>query len=749
MKRRILFILALALCVFLMFSACGRRGGGDDTGGGAGSDAPSDTDAEADTPSETDKDKEPEKDTGKAAFAADYFEPGQPIKLVGVPDGVKLSWKIYDFVTGSETERTTESPSLMLGEKYKECRVTVEGDGVGPLTVYCSELPIIKIECETGFFDVQRDYCEAELEIAAPKSFGKQYSGGAKLRVRGNSTAALWKKPFKVKLDKKADLLGIDGEGESKHWVLLANARDPALLRNKALMDFSEAIGTEAHISSEYVTLIYNGEYCGVYQLTEHVRIGKTSVDIFDWEEYAEDMAKALSEKYCADKGLPATEKDRVSDEVEDMMMEDFSWMGTGKFRYDGKTYSCGDLGLDAPPKQTGGFLAEMDFYHQDQSNCAGLMTAYAQPLYFSTPDPVGGRALQSFMKTELYSYARNYLQSFEYAVHSDDFFFRNSDDHYVVSNWWDRWGERAYDRVDYRDDLADGKHYSDLFDMDSLVQNFIFCEVAMNWDSMKNSFFVYKDIDGKAKIGPQWDFDWAWGNETWKMAFGTDTWAPEAWHCTFPGFMVEQYYQEVQWNCLLIRDPYFLTKVYEAWHEMRDKQINDLVGKGGAIDQLEEKLRGPAAANDALWADLDAFGITFDQSMDKLREFVTTRMRWLDEQFSSMDSFVNSLGVWRASAMVPVPSVKVTGSGAEVSVSGLSSSVKYVKFQINGKTVVEAPVSGGKATATVGADALTSGLNCVVANACDSSHNYIINDAASMPGNYLCPASNFATFER
>ena len=51
------------------------------------------------------------------------------------------------------------------------------------------------------------------------------------------------------------------------------------------------------------------------------------------------------------------------------------------------------------------------------------------------------------------------------------------------------------------------------LFDMDSLVTNFLFDEYAMNWDSMKNSFFFYKKVDELAKFGPQWDYDWCWGN--------------------------------------------------------------------------------------------------------------------------------------------------------------------------------------------------------------------------------------------
>ena len=106
---------------------------------------------------------------------------------------------------------------------------------------------------------------------------------------------------------------------------------------------------------------------------------------------------------------------------------------------------------------------------------------------------------------------------------------------------------------------------------MDSLVNNFIFCEFAMNWDSMKNSFFLYKDIDGLAKIGPQWDFDWAWGN---RNMYWINTWYPTSWHTTENAFTVEQYYQTVQWNRMLIRDPYFLTLAYEKWHQIRGTVI-------------------------------------------------------------------------------------------------------------------------------------------------------------------------------
>ena len=49
------------------------------------------------------------------------------------------------------------------------------------------------------------------------------------IRGRGNSTWGAEKNPFKFKLEKSTDLLGM---GKNKHWVLLANHYDLSLLRN-------------------------------------------------------------------------------------------------------------------------------------------------------------------------------------------------------------------------------------------------------------------------------------------------------------------------------------------------------------------------------------------------------------------------------------------------------------------------------------------------------------------------------------
>lgn len=688
---------------------------------------------------------------GQIYFITEYVEADKPIEIGGVDDGATVTWVIENYADNKSRTETTTEPRLTLGESDSESMITASVEGYSPISIYYSTLPVIYFESATPYDGVTSEYIDTDVKVCAPAGTEGLYSGKAGIKLRGNSTATLPKHPFKLKLDKKANLLGIDREGKSKHWCLLANAKDPTLMRNKLLMDFSQAIGTEAYVSSENVALIYNGEYCGVYQLTEHIRVGKTRVDVFDWEEYAEDAAKAIAKKISSGNNDNST-----ADDIEQRMLRDWSWMKSGKFNYKGKTYDfVSDLGMEELPPQTGGFLLEMDFYAFGNGTLASTQTAYAQPLYFNTPEPTDFESISSFQQTDLYGYAYRYVQSFEYALHSDDFFFRDSDPHYAAENWWNKWAQRSYVKIDYSDPDNSGKHYSELFDMDSLVRNFIFCEMAMNWDSMKNSFFVYKDVDELAKIGPQWDFDWAWGNVLWNSA----TWAPESWHCRDQVFMQEQYYQEVQWNCLLIRDPYFLTKVYEMWHELRDTEIEALVGRGGTINSYSSYVRRAALANDGRWAGIMSGynsysgehydNPAFDPELERMNNFVSIRMPWLDTQFRSIGTLMGSLGTYHPSTeMISDPSVATSDGRTTITCRVPGAGISYIMFQINGKTMIEAPVEGGYATVTVDTSTLDAdGYNCVVAYARDAGHNYIVDASRSDVGNYNSVYSNYKSF--
>ena len=89
------------------------------------------------------------------------------------------------------------------------------------------------------------------------------------VKVRGNSTALVAKKPYTFKFDKKQDLFGM---GKSKKWVLLANAFDPTFLRNYLAFEMANELGIENTSRQRYVELWMDGVFRGCYTLMTPVK---------------------------------------------------------------------------------------------------------------------------------------------------------------------------------------------------------------------------------------------------------------------------------------------------------------------------------------------------------------------------------------------------------------------------------------------------------------------------------------------
>lgn len=101
------------------------------------------------------------------------------------------------------------------------------------------------------------------------------------IKARGNWTRiGFSKKPFKLKLDKKQNLLGLTPE-KSKHYALLAHADDNyGYLRNFTTFNLGERIGLPWTPAMQPIELVVNGDYRGLYFLTESIRIGDGRIDI-------------------------------------------------------------------------------------------------------------------------------------------------------------------------------------------------------------------------------------------------------------------------------------------------------------------------------------------------------------------------------------------------------------------------------------------------------------------------------------
>ncbi|MEE1304040.1 MAG: CotH kinase family protein [Agathobacter sp.] len=105
------------------------------------------------------------------------------------------------------------------------------------------------------------------------------------IRGRGNSTWWTEKKPYKIKLDKKADLFNM---GKNKHWVLLADYYDPCHIRNKGTYKIGQQMGMEYTPDSVYVDVVMNGQYYGSYLLAEQIRLDSNRVDLDNLEDISD-----------------------------------------------------------------------------------------------------------------------------------------------------------------------------------------------------------------------------------------------------------------------------------------------------------------------------------------------------------------------------------------------------------------------------------------------------------------------------
>ena len=125
----------------------------------------------------------------------------------------------------------------------------------------------------------REEYAPCHISLNGQGSFSN-FSATGGIRGRGNSSWSWYdKKPYRIKLDEKHKILGLD---KAKSWVLLANYRDVTDLMNTYVFETGQWLGLPFTNHTRYVELYLNGEYRGVYQLTEQIQQGKNRVNVSD-----------------------------------------------------------------------------------------------------------------------------------------------------------------------------------------------------------------------------------------------------------------------------------------------------------------------------------------------------------------------------------------------------------------------------------------------------------------------------------
>ena len=267
------------------------------------------------------------------------------------------------------------------------------------------------------------------------------------LKARGNSTFTYAaKKSYQMKLETASDLLQ-NGENV-KTWVLLANYFDATLMHDKLFKDMADALGMPYTASCDWVNLYYDGEYRGVYLLSEKNAVKDTGINITDLEAAYKDQNPEYGTNMT-----PAT----------------------GTNAYGGSyTYTTGLTNLT---DITGGYLLELNHDAPDEVN--GFVTKKGKGVNVKSPEWCGDAAME---------YISEYYQAFENAVYAMD------------------------ENGNYTGINDDGKHYYDYVDRDSLVKIFLLQELALSPDGFISSLYFYKDANGIMYAGPIWDQDMTLG---------------------------------------------------------------------------------------------------------------------------------------------------------------------------------------------------------------------------------------------
>lgn len=122
------------------------------------------------------------------------------------------------------------------------------------------------------------------LVIEGESNFSQIENAEMGIKLRGNSTLVLPKKPYKIKFEDKQSLLSDYAE---KKWVLLANHVDQTLLRDYLAFSMAGKLDMRTSPSYTFVDVYINGEYQGNYLLTDQVEVSENRVDI---EEKVSDI---------------------------------------------------------------------------------------------------------------------------------------------------------------------------------------------------------------------------------------------------------------------------------------------------------------------------------------------------------------------------------------------------------------------------------------------------------------------------
>ena len=192
---------------------------------------------------------------------------------------------------------------------------------------------------------------------------------------------------------------------------------------------------------------------------------------------------------------------------------------------------------------------------------------------------------------------------------------------------------------------LAGARGAARYLDVDSFVDFLLLQEALKNTDAYRYSASMYKDRDGRLRMGPVWDFDLATGNVT-----RNDGCDPAGWMIQYMGSHSWDQAPPRWWR-LLLEHRAFRERVDSRWRELRAGPLAT-ANVLALIDSAGFTLRAAQRRNFQRWHGLGrtvwkncpipgtnppAYAATWEGEVVRLRLWMDSRLRWMDEHIATI----------------------------------------------------------------------------------------------------------------
>lgn len=471
-----------------------------------------------------------------------------------------------------------------------EVTFTCDGESFKVVIISESTVASIFIETESGSLDsvhADKEYKEeGNITIVNADGASAEYKGVLEyIKGRGNSTWEMEKKPYNIKLDKKADLFDM---GTSKKWSLIANHSDESLVRNVAAYYAAKEAGMPYTPLFVACDVYINNEYMGAYLLTTRVEADETRVDVDNLDDVNEE---ACIDEFGEDFDMDTLDKGGVYGTWAGLLQGTQKWV---------EIPESADKAAS-----TGGYILEMEIANRYIGEISGFVTSRSQPFIMKAPEYSSKKQIE---------YISDYYQRFEDAVYSEN-------------------GKNSL-----------GEHYSDLADVKSFAKFYAINEWISNQDCGLTSTYFYKPTGDKLYAGPVWDFDIGFGNNN-SGRFGCDYTDPKEFTVCFG----RQYRNTIFgtadvdevphiFNALCTKSD-FVKEVKNVW----DSEIKAAVDKTNAmLSTYADANMGSAVMNAIRWNIFGTYDIAeikadYKEAVKAVYDFSTVRASFLSENFGTV----------------------------------------------------------------------------------------------------------------